>query len=140
MSESGDKRHRKKGRGHPAAKPPNDLAIYIGVLMIGAFGVFLITLVTQGAWREAVAGYLLAVLGIINWSGWSAFLGRTLQPWQQAFARIPLRFAGFAGAHAKPITAAKHHPAARNTMFITALISLVLVIAITALLLNQTTP
>ena len=62
----------RKGHGRPRPSGPPDGAVYIGLLMIGAFGVWLWTIVASDpdAWKHAVIGFVLAIAVLVNLYTW----------------------------------------------------------------------
>ncbi|MHC5027045.1 MAG: hypothetical protein ACYTGR_09845 [Planctomycetota bacterium] len=122
QGKSGRKAHKK-----PAPKQgASDSAIYIGFAMTGIVIAFLAALLTGGRyWREIVLGYVLALAWLVNLYGWRAYFGQELSGWQQAFARIPLRAAGYGTRGGKPLEAAHGRPPAKRALLATSIVSLV---------------
>ena len=67
-------------------------------------------------------------------TNFGAYRGKRMANWQQALARLPLRFAGYGTKHGKPLAAAHNAAAARKMIAISIVVS-VLVLAGLALLL-----
>jgi hypothetical protein len=129
MSHSSTRTHPKRKSAHAASPRASDGAIYIALLMIGAFAVFLAVVLTNQPWQHFAVGYLIAILALVNLFGWKAWAGKHLTEWQQALAKVPLRFAGYGTRGGRPLEAAHGSAAARSAL----LIFLALSVAIIAL-------
>jgi len=117
---------KRKGARHGAdfaRRPMPDGAAWIALLLIGAFAVALTTAAFGWPWRQAAAGYLIAVLFLVNLSAWRAYGGRELAGWQQALARLPLRFAGFGTPVGRPLGAASGDRRALTAILVAFLMS-----------------
>ena len=80
-------------------------------------------------------GYLALLILNINFSGWDIVRGKHISDWKQALAKLPLRFAGYGTTNGKPLESARDQPAAKKTMVLCGVISVVLVAALGFLLL-----
>ena len=118
--------HHKRKPVKPARQQDNDVAVYIGLLMIGLFSVALFGTLYQ-TWQVFAVGYIIAILFLINLYGWRVYLGRDLAGWQRSLARLPMRFAGFGTKHGHALSAAKGQPQARTALLVCLVISLVIV-------------
>jgi hypothetical protein len=137
------KTHHKGGARKQAARAPSrrtgapDGAIYIGLVMIGAFAVWLWTIVTpelQGSWRHGLLVYVILVLALINAYTWQVYFGKRLYRWQQSLARLVLRWAGYGTRGGRPLEAA-HGSRRAKVMLILAMATSVVIIAALAWLL-----
>jgi hypothetical protein len=142
MSKSSAKSHRKKKSTGRTPTGPNtsDLSICIGLLIIGGAIVLGAYLLTAGEnWREVAFGYLVLMAILINVYAVGAYHGKRMANWQQALARLPLRFAGFGTRHGKPLAAAHNAPGARKMIGISIVVSLLILIGLALLLLPALT-
>lgn len=131
------KHQQRKSSGGPAATAPRiaDYQIYVGLLLILALAVFFTFLVVGGHLGPIVFGYTIGLAVLINLSAYRACAGRALAPWQQALARIPLRFAGYGTKHGRPLAAAHDAPAARRALLASIIVSLIILAGLAVLLL-----
>ena len=130
---------RRKAKLHAPAKPAvSDVAVYIGLLMIGAFAIMLAGLLLHDVvhWTHVFVGYLIAMVVLVNMYGWQAYLGKHLQGWQQALARLPLRIAGYGTKRGKPLPAAKGQADARMTLMLFGAGSVLIVAVVSVLLIR----
>jgi hypothetical protein len=125
--------HHKRKPVKPARQQENDVAVYIGLLMIGLFSIALFGTLYQ-TWQVFTVGYIIAILFLINLYGWRAYLGRELAGWQRSLAKLPLRFAGFGNRHGHPLSAAKGQPPARTALVVCLIVSAAIAAAATYLL------
>ena len=110
-----------------------DGGVYIGILMIGAFGVWLIAIAT-GDWKQGLLGYIVAVAFLVNLSAWQVCGGKTIVGWKQSLARLPLRCVGYGTRGGKPLAAAHGSDRAKMMLFVSIATSFVAVLALTLLL------
>ena len=113
---------------HPQHRAPDrarvpDGAVYIGLVMIGLFGI-LVTYTLWNSWAPGLLVYVLIVLGLVNFAGWRAYFGSPLPPWLQSLARLSLGLAGYGTRDGRPFAAAHGHGRA--------LVALVLALVVSA--------
>jgi hypothetical protein len=142
MSKTSAKSQRKKKA--PARRPTgsttSDLSIYIGLLIIGGavvIGAYLLT--TGGHWREVALAYLVLMAFLVNLYAFGAYQGKRLANWQQALARLPLRWVGYGTKRGKPLTAAHDAPAARKMLIVSIIVSVLILIVLAFLLIPPLT-
>ena len=136
MTKARNKNARARVKARKSAQQrSNDLGVYAAVLMLGLFGLLLWYLVGYETFPHAVVGFVLAVLGMVNWFAFAAWRGAKLLGWQQSLARLPLSFAGYGSEGGKPLAAASGQDAARNAAIISTIISLIIVAGLSWLLL-----
>ncbi len=104
---------------HPRPGPP-DGAVYIGVVMVGIFGVWLWAIAVPGPenWKHGLMGYAIAVVALVNFTAWRICMGGHVAPWQQSLARLVLRWAGYGTAGGRPLDAAHGSARAKTVLFI----------------------
>jgi hypothetical protein len=136
MSQRKDPR-RKIAAEHRAKQRSTDVGVFAAVVMVGGFGLLLWFLMDFDTFRHAVVGYVLAVAGLINFFALAAYRGRKLALWQQSFARVPLRFAGYGTAGGRPVEAAKGQATARNAVLASAALSAGVVVVLAVLLIGM---
>ncbi len=134
------KAQRKAGTPKHAARAPSgrqdapDGAVYIGLVMIGVFGVWLWSIAApsevQEPWKHALLGYVIAVLALVNLSTWRVYFGGRLARWQQSLARLSLRWAGFGTKGGRPLEAAHGSRRARIMLILTMVASVVIIVAL----------
>ncbi len=139
MSKSHAKPKHHKHKPVRPAQRDNDVAVYVGLFMIGLFSVALIG-VWYGTWQIPTVGYIIAICFLVNLYGWRAYLGSTLAGWQRSLAKIPLRFAGYGTRHGHALAAAKHQSQARMVLFVCLAVSVVIICGITYLLIPDVRP
>jgi len=142
MSKTSAKSHRKKKSTGRAPTGPNtsDLSIYIGLLIIGGAIALAASLLTEAEnWREVALGYLVLMAILVNLYAVSAYHGKRMANWQQALARLPLRFAGFGTKHGKPLAAAHNAAAARKMISISIVVSVIVLVGLALLLIPALT-
>ena len=100
----------------------------------GVFAVALWYLVSRETWRHGLVGYLIAIAFLVNYYAWRASSGHHLLPWQQALARLPLRWVGYGTKAGKPLDAARGSPRARTMVLVSIATSTVLIVVVTWLL------
>jgi hypothetical protein len=118
-------------RASGGRKGPPDGAVYIGLIMIGAFGVWLWSLVSfqdDNAWKHGTLVYVIAVLALVNLFTWHVYFGKRLAPWKQSLARLPLRLTGYGTRRGRPLEAA-HGSRSAGIMLILTMATSVVVIA-----------
>ncbi len=129
--------HRSARKAHARSKPARqgapDGAIYLGILMIGAFGVFLWHIM-GGEWQHALVGFTIAVAVLVNLYTWRVCRGQSVLPWQAALARLPLRCAGYGTKGGKPIEAAHGSDRAKIMLYLSIATSAVVIVVLTVLL------
>jgi hypothetical protein len=136
MAVAMSKAHHQKAR-KPA--PTNlDGGVYIGILMIGAFGIWLITIFVDSpdAWKQGLIGYVIAVGFLVNFSTWQVCAGKTIAGWKQSLARLPLRCVGYGTKGGKPLAAAHGSDRAKMMLYVSIAFSFVAVLGITLLLIR----
>ena len=121
---------RRSARASGRRPPPPDGAVYIGLAMIGGFGIVLWYLVSKETWRHGLLGYFIAIAFLINLYTWRACSGASLLSWQQSLARLPLRFGGFGTKGGRPLEAAKGSDRAKVILLASVLTSVVIIAAI----------
>lgn len=138
MSRSSEKRRRNKSKVDRLAERRSlDRGVYGAILLIGAFILLLWFLIANETFPHALVGFVLAVLGWINFTAIKAYAGAKLPDWQQALAKIPLQFAGYGREDGKPLAAAKHQPNARTAVFLFLAVSVILVVVLALLLIPE---
>ncbi len=110
-----------------------DGGVYIGILMIGAFGIWLFT-IASGDWKQGLLGYVIAVGFLVNFSAWQVCAGKAIVGWKQSLARLPLRCVGYGTRGGKPLAAAHGSDRAKMMLFVSIATSFVAVLALTLLL------
>jgi hypothetical protein len=130
---------RKKRDAHGKTRPRStDRAIYIGLIMIGAFVVGLGFPLTSGRyWREMGWAYLALMALLINVYAFRAYLGAELAPFQKSLARLPLRCVGYGTRGGKPIEAAHNQPDARRALAGSLALSLLILGVLAALIIPR---
>ena len=123
----------------PRPSPNMDGGVYIGILMIGAFGIWLFTIVSDSAdaWKHGLLGYIIAVAFLVNFSTWQVCAGRTIVGWKQSLARLPLRCVGYGTRGGKPLAAAHGSDRAKMMLFVSIATSFVVVLGLTLLLIRS---
>lgn len=105
----------------------SEKAIYGGVVVIGFFAVMIAVLFTQMEyWALFSVGYLAVIAYLIHINVWHVYRARHLADWQQALAKIPLRFVGYGTKDGKPLEAAHDHPETLRAFIVSLLISIVI--------------
>lgn len=141
MTKPHPKKHHAKTPARPPARAagPPDGAVYIGILMIGAFGVWLWTIVVDepDSWKHAVLGYVIAIAVLVNLYAWRVYLRKHLVPWQQSLARLVLRWAGFGTSGGRPLEAAHDSERAKAMLFVSLAASAVIIAGLGFLLYRQ---
>ena len=125
---------RRKARPQKS-KVASDRTIYSGILLIGFFFVALASLFFEGHWREPLVLYIAVIAYLLVTATLSIYRGKHIPNWQQALARIPLRFVGFGTKEGRPLEAAHDQPATRKAFIVALLVSIVVVVALGLLLL-----
>lgn len=125
-----------KGRSG-SAKPISDTTLFVGLALIGAFGVLVLSLLTGARWPSIAVGYFAAVAALINLYTMRAYRGIRLEPWQQPFARVPLRFVGYGTRGGKPIEAAHDQPATRKALIASLILSGIIVAALALIMIPE---
>ena len=134
MSHSSTRSQQRRKPAQAARSRASDGAIYIALIMIGAFAVFLAVVLTSQPWQHFAVGYVIALLALTNLFGWQAWAGKHLAEWQQALAKVPLRFAGYGSKGGRPLEAAHGSAAARSALFIFLALSVAIIAAATFLI------
>ncbi|MHC5114132.1 MAG: hypothetical protein ACYTGP_06860 [Planctomycetota bacterium] len=130
MSKTTAKRRHKKKASAPSAPRTRDRTIYLGLAIIGGAIALFTSLVfyDQPYWRHITLGYIIALAWLTNVYAVTTYRGKPLANWQQALARIPLRFAGYGTKHGKPLEAAHHSATARNAIYMSVAVSTAIVV------------
>lgn len=113
--------HHSHGRP-PAREGVPDGAVYIGLVMIGLFGI-LVWYTVSSSWTHGLFGYVLIVLGLVNLAGWRVYFGGAIPPWQQSLARLALGPAGYGTKGGRPFSAAHGHGRALAALLVTLALS-----------------
>lgn len=122
--------HKRKGQQATAASTASaDIGLFVGLALIGAFGVFLLVLMTEMPWTSGLLGFVMVMAFLINLSAAQAVGGETDLGWRKGLARLPLRFAGYGARGGKPIEAAKGSERAKAIVFVSIAISVIIVAA-----------
>jgi hypothetical protein len=137
------KAQRKPAARKPAARAPSgrrgapDGAVYIGLVMIGVFGVWLWSILTPetvDSWKHALLVYLIIVLALVNLSTWRVYFGGRLANWQKSLARLSLRWAGYGTRGGRPLAAAHGSRSAKVMLLLAMVTSVVVIVALAWLL------
>lgn len=134
------KAHHHKAHKPVARKPPPsnlDGGVYIGILMIGGFGIWLVTIwAGPEAWKQGLLGYVIAVGFLVNFYAWQVCAGRTIAGWKQSLARLPLRCAGYGTRNGKPLSAAHGSDRAKMMLYVSIATTFVVVLGMTLFLIR----
>ena len=110
------------------------MAVYAALVLVGGFIAFLAWLANFGvSWGEITLGYCAALAVLMNLYAVQAYMGKNLAGWQQALARLPLRFAGYGRTGDKPLEAAHSSDRAKAAIFISIAISVLVLLGLSAL-------
>lgn len=120
---SGRAVHAKRPAKRPAESATGDGIVYGTFVVLGLTLAGFLWLLMGPDGRPFLAGYVVAVLWLINTSAIRAYNGVTIEGWRRALARIPLAPAGFGRRGARPVEAAKGQPAARQACILSVVIS-----------------
>ncbi len=134
MSTSHHKGHQKGGSRKSSSRPTNlDGGVYIGILMIGAFGIGLMSIFLDSgdAWKQGLIGWVIAVGFLVNFYAWQVCAGKTITGWKQSLARLPLRCAGYGTRGGKPLAAAHGSDRAKMMLFVSIATTFVAVLGLT---------
>jgi len=125
----------------PPPRPSSNLdgGVYIGLLMIGAFGIWLFAIASDSAdaWKHGLLGYIIAVAFLVNYFAWQVCAGNAIVGWKQSLARLPLRCVGYGTRGGKPLAAAHGSDRAKMMLFVSIATSFVAVLALTFLLIRS---
>ncbi len=131
MSAAMTKSHHHK----PPPRPNSNLdgGVYIGILMIGGFGIWLVTIFSDSpdGWKHGLLGFIIAVGFLVNHAAWQVCGGKTIVGWKQSLARLPLRCVGYGTRGGKPLAAAHGSDRAKMMLFVSIATSFVAVLALT---------
>jgi hypothetical protein len=130
-------RHERKVHSKTRHKPPqvtSDRAIYAGVILIGFFFTAIVWLLMDAHWREPVILYVAGVAYFIVLAAFAIYRGKHIPNWQQAMAKIPLRFVGYGTKNGKPLEAAHGQDNTRNAVLVSMIVALVVVGGLVAIL------
>ena len=122
--------HKRKSQSRPSSTQTNDLGLFVGLLLIGAFFTFLLMLMGM-RWQVCVLGFVIFLAFFINLSAAQAVGGETNLGWRKGLARLPLRFAGYGSRGGKPLEAAKGSAKAKMMVFISIAVSTIIVVGMT---------
>lgn len=128
--------HKSAGKGHPRRTQTGvaDGGVYIGLVMIGVFGIGLSSIFFSSenadAWKQVLVGYVIAVAFFVNLYTWRVCAGKTLTGWQQSLARLPLRCVGFGTRSGKPLAAAHGSDRAKMMLFMSIATSAVVIVGL----------
>ena len=132
MSKHGARHHPKqKSQAKPATSPTSDLGLFVGLLLIGVFASFLMTLVLEITLRQCALGFVIFMAVFINFSAVQAVWGETNLGWRKGLARLPLRFVGYGARGGKPLEAAKGSDKAKMMVFVSVAVSVLIVVGMT---------
>ena len=128
--------HKSTRKGHPRKTRTGtaDGGVYIGLLMIGVFGIGLISIFSSentDAWKHGLVGYVIALAFFVNLSAWRVCAGKELTGWRQSLARLPLRCAGFGTRGGKPLAAAHGSDRAKMMLFVSIATSALVIAGLT---------
>ena len=130
-------------RKRAAAAKTSDGAVYFVLALIGLAFVGAAFLL-QGSPGQLVGpvavGYCAVMAWFVHVSAWAAYRGRRNANWRQALARLPLRCAGFGAKGGKPLEAAHDVPAAKTTIVVSAVVTLVILVALAVWLIPAIRP
>jgi len=127
MSKRTGKSHRRKSPSRKTEEPrTSDLSRYIVFIMIGLAVTALGWLLDHSYWRAFAYGYLVLLAYQMNLCAYQAYRGKTMPQWQQSLARLPLRFGGYGRRRGKPVSAAHHARRAMTTIWISLVVSVLL--------------
>lgn len=133
MSKAGTKQNLKQSAAkRHAQERSNDKAVYITIIMVGLFLLGIGFLATEH-WPWWIVGMIGAVLAMINYFAWRIVIGHKLQQWQRSLAKVPLRFVGYGIRGGKPLDAAKGEDPAKMALYVTAALSVLIVLGTWAL-------
>lgn len=136
---SGDRRKKKHSRPSSRSKPSgSDHAVYVVLMLVGAFGLMLWWLASPETWKYALIGYLLAVAFYLNHSVWMVYQGQHLPNWRASLARLPLRAYGYGRKGGKPLEAAHDQPETRTALMVSIILCVVLIAAAWTFLIGWT--
>ena len=135
MSKPSAKTSHKRSAGRPkvpSATP--DRTYYAGFAVIGAFAVFLVSVLTEGDfWKEAAVVYMALVAFQVNVSAFGVYRGKVpTAGWQRALARLPLRCAGYGSKGGHPIEAAHGEPKVLKVIIASIVFSVVVLAGLAA--------
>lgn len=126
---------RRSSKHSSSTSRSNDAAVYSAFILVGVFIVFLAWLLDFAiSWREVTLGYCAALAVLINMYAFQACRGTRLAGWQQALARLPLRFVGYGRTSAKPLEAAHGSDRAKMAVFVSIAVCVVILLALSVLL------
>lgn len=133
MTKAAQRSRRRQKAGQHLDRSPrpriSDATLFLGFAIIGAFAVLVLSLATGVEWPQIALGYVAAIAILINLYAFRAYRGGRLEGWQQALARVPLRFVGYGSRGGKPLEAAHDHPETRKALIVSVVVSgIVLVI------------
>ncbi|MFK7961841.1 MAG: hypothetical protein AB8G96_15100 [Phycisphaerales bacterium] len=114
---------RRTASRRPADSPTGDGIVYLTFIVLGLVLAGFLWLMMGPDGRPFLAGYIVAVLWLVNTSAIRAYNGVDIEGWRRALARIPLAPAGFGRRGARPVEAAKGQPAARQACIISVVVS-----------------
>lgn len=113
-------------------RPTTDRAIYLGILIIGFFFVLLASLFWElDYWAIFTIVYLAFIAYLVNFYTFQVYRGSRLANWQQALARVPLRFVGYGTKGGKPLEAAHDHSETLRALTLCVVVSLAILGAMT---------
>ena len=107
MSKSSKAHDRRSSKRSKPTQRSNDGGVYIGLVMIGGFGMLLWWAASSDTWRQGLVGYLVAVALLVNFSAIKAYLGKDLSGFQRALAHLPLRCVGYGTRKGRPLQQAR---------------------------------
>lgn len=140
MSKPSGSRGRRK---HAASTQTSDGAVYFVLAIIGLAIVAVAFLLEEGR-GQLVGPVTVGYCAVMGWfahiSAWGAYRGRRMPNWRQALARLPLRCAGFGTKAGKPLEAAHNAPAAKTTILVSGVVTLVIFGALAVLLIPPLRP
>ena len=123
-------RHERKVHSKARTKPlqvTSDRAIYIGAIVIGFFFTVIAGLLLDSHWREPLIIYVAGVSYLTVLATFAIYRGKHIPNWQQAMAKIPLRFVGYGKKGGKPLETAHGQANTRNALLMCMVVSLIFV-------------
>lgn len=126
-------------KAHPRPAPANlDGGVYIGILMIGVFGIWLVTIFVDSpdAWKQGLLGFVIAVGFLVNFYTWKVCAGKPIAGWKQSLARLPLRCVGYGTRGGKPLSAAHGSDRAKMMLYLSIATTCVVILGVTLLLIR----
>jgi hypothetical protein len=116
-------------RKQAAGAKTSDGAVYFVLALIGIATVAVAFLLEEGR-GQLVGPVIVGYCAVMGWfahnSAWAADRGRRMANWRRALARLILRCAGFGTKTGKPLAAAHNVPAAKKTIMVSGVFTIVI--------------